>query len=755
MNKPIPHTRKIISTSVAAALLAASAAASAQETTLRPVEVRGQNNSALAVSATFGQASSFEVGAAALPTLGGVAQTSPYRAIELAPSIHVEGVDAYGITVDQNFMRVRGQMGYTFSNLAATVEGLPSTANVGQAAIGNLYDLENVERVTSLRGPLGADQGFGFGNLAGSLDMRLLRPAETAGATVHVAAGSDSFQKVFVRGDSGRFGVGGRLFVSASETVAEKWRGSGEQKRKNANFGFVQDAGPWQFELFGAYNEFDRHEYRSLSYAQTLDKANYRDYDYATNLTGNRTANVNYFGFNRQHFTEANVMATIRYQLDKDSSLVFRPYYLKTDGYRLAGIANDLGSPGVDRYKIEQEQSGFVAAWEKTWADGRFNVGYWSQRIDTIPPLPEVKVLRESVTGELSFGAWKTLADVGAREFKSPFAQVEQKYGQWDFAGGLRYFSTGVPSVTTYGTTGLADNSRDGAIVLSPSVDQLASTTDKRFDALLPNLSARYAFSNRLSARAAYARNAGYPYQGPLYSTYTGNKAAFSKAGVTLQNIWDGMKLEVADALDLGLRFNGDDWYVAPTAFYAKHHDKQVTVFDPLVGLNYQQNGGKATSKGIEIEGGWDPVKNLSLFGSLSWNRFTFDDNLRNGVNSVIAVSGKQIADTPKLSAKLGASWGAGPFSVSPLVRYIGARYGDSLETQKISGYAVADLHLSYRIQSVPGLAKDMVVSFSALNMFDKRYIGIITADERSPGSASVYYPGAPRTWTVSVKGQF
>ena len=241
-----PFARTIVAAAVYAVAAGGTLPALAQEATLPSIEVRP--GAPLAESSPDAKAASFEVGRQALPVLGGAAQTSPYRAIELAPSTHVEGVDAYGITVDQNFMRVRGQMGYTFSNLAATVEGLPSTVNVGQAAIGNLYDMENVERVVALRGPLAADQGFGFGNLAGGLDLKLLRPADQAGVTTRLAGGSDNFHKAFLRLDSGRFGEGSRLFVSASQAAADKWRGEGESERRNLSFGFTQDAGRLQLD---------------------------------------------------------------------------------------------------------------------------------------------------------------------------------------------------------------------------------------------------------------------------------------------------------------------------------------------------------------------------------------------------------------------------------------------------------------------------------------------------------------------------
>lgn len=725
----------------------------AEDAELKSVEVRA--GSVLAESRPEGGTTRFDVGAQAMPVLGGAAQTSPYRAIELAPSTHVEGVDAYGITVDQNFMRVRGQMGYTFSNLATTVEGLPSSVNVGQGAMGNLYDLENVERVSALRGPLAADQGFGFGTLAGSVDSTLLKPADKAGVTTRIAGGSDDFHKMFVRVDSGLIGTGSRLFVSASHGAVDQWRGAGESMRRTLNFGFTQDAGRLQLEVYGAHNEFDRHEYRPLSHAQASDPGNYDKVEFNRKLTGNAVSDVNYHDFNRQHFTESNLLATVRYRLDDGESIVFRPYYLKTNGYRLAGMANTLGAPGVERYAIEQEQWGAVAAWEKRWPDGRLHAGYWFQHIDTIPPVPEVKVFRPSAEGDLSFAGWKTLAAIGSRTLDSPFVQLEQRLGGLDLAGGLRYLATSVPSVTAYNPAGLPNVAQGTAIDRVPPLLPAASVSGQRFDALLPNLSARYALSERTSVRAAYGRNVGYPFQGPLYSIYTGNIDRFQKAGISLQELWDGMKLEVADMLDLGLRIEGDRWYLAPTLYYAKHRNKQVTVFDPRVNLSYQQNGAKATSDGFELEGGWEPLSGLSLFGSLAWNRFGFDNDIRAATSSVIPVAGKQMADTPKFSAKLGAAWRLGQFTVSPLVRYIGPRFGDALESQKIAGYAVADLHFGYQARSLPGFARDLGLSLSVLNLTDKRYIGIIAADDRNPGSASVYHPGAPRTVVVSLSGQF
>ena len=42
----------------------------------------------------------------------------------------LSGSDAYGLSVDQNFMRIRGISSYTYSTLAMTVNGTPSSVSV-------------------------------------------------------------------------------------------------------------------------------------------------------------------------------------------------------------------------------------------------------------------------------------------------------------------------------------------------------------------------------------------------------------------------------------------------------------------------------------------------------------------------------------------------------------------------------------------------------------------------------------------------
>ena len=135
----------------------------------------------------------------------------------------------------------------------------------------------------------------------------------------------------------------------------------------------------------------------------------------------------------------------------------------------------------------------------------------------------------------------------------------------------------------------------------------------------------------------------------------------------------------------------------------------------------------------------------LDLFATASYDRnvFTKDLPLLNG--SKLAMSGIRLPDTPKVQANIGGTWHQGDYSVSPLLRYNGARYGDTQQTQRIGGYSVVDLSLGYKHRVG---ASNLGASLSVQNLFDKKYIGFINASyyQLMSSTSAFYFPGAPRT---------
>jgi len=687
-----------------------------------------------------------------LATLGGAAQANPYRALDLMPSVNLSGLDAYGLSVDQNFMRVRGISAYSYSNLAVTVNGTPSSVSAGRGGVGNLFDLENLEGVTLWRGPQPANVGFGLGNLAGSLNLNILAPTAEPGVRTRVAVGGDDFHKLFARLDSGTFNGGSRLFLSGSTAESDQWRGPGDQSRDTINAGFTQTLGErGGLELYAAHNRFHRDEYRPLTYAQSQDLGTYGDLGYNAELTGVATQDANYYAYNTQHFDEDNLLARLHWDLSETLRLRFSPYWLSSEGQRSVGKTNT-----VTVVDIDQEQYGATAELvAQITPDQTLTFGYWSHRVTSMPPPMSQKTYSLDKQGRLVFSKWGILSDMGARAYESPYLQLQGEQGRWRYSLGLRYLSFRLPGITSYDGTGLPDVSHDAALDLNPAVKSSLSTEATTLTAWLPTLSTRFALTPSLDLKGAYGRTVGNPWMGPLYSVYMSNQKAFQKAGISLQTLWDDLALETSDTVELGLQWRRGDLMLTPTLFYSRLRDKQVTAYDPTVGVSYLQSGVEATAYGAELEASWGIDAHWTLVGSLSWNINRLNDDIRTAGSAVLETDGNQVPDAPEWLAKLGVEYRAGNWSLTPIARYVGRRYGDAANQESVDAYATVDLSAAYRVGRV-GALQSLEVGLSLINLFDADYIGTIDVgqDDARPGSID-YYPGTPRTLALSLSANF
>jgi iron complex outermembrane receptor protein len=144
-------------------------------------------------------------------------------------------------------------------------------------------------------------------------------------------------------------------------------------------------------------------------------------------------------------------------------------------------------------------------------------------------------------------------------------------------------------------------------------------------------------------------------------------------------------------------------------------------------------------------------TKNLSLYGSFSYNRFFFTQDIFNSDGSVNAVDGEQVPDAPEFLCKAIASYRLGKFVLSPIVKYTSKRYGDVEHDEKIDGAVIFDFDLTYNAGAIPKMKiKNLDFSLTVNNIFDKEYVSIInTTDYKTLGST--YQAGAPFTIYASA----
>ena len=679
----------------------------------------------------------------------GPGETNPYKALDMLPSVNTGQVDSYGLSLDQNSFRIRGLYADTFSRLALTADGVPSVVNVGQGAMGSILDMENIEMMNLTMGASRADAGFGFGNNAGSLDMVTKKASEEPGVMLKQSVGTEDFYRTFLRVDSGKISENTKMFLSASTSGADKWKGSGDTQRENVEVGLSTKLfDTVKADILFAHNDIERNDYRALTYAQAKDLGTYYNYDFNPTLTSNASTNKYYYDFNRQHFKENLIQGNFEAALF-DGTLSLKPYHIDTDGYRYA--YNSSGNT-VMKTEMEQDQNGIVAKYTKKIADFDITAGYWYQSIESIPP-PTATKTYNIVNGNLVFNSWSMLNDVGSRDINSPFISVKKDFDKLEVEAGVRYINMKLGGVQSYTTTS-GDVSDDEAIANGTKISYLYAD-GKTLTATLPSLSFKYALADNIDLLAGYSKGYASPWIGPLFSIYKSNNATFRSKGISLQDIWNKFELETSDQFDIGAKIKGDNWVIAPTLYHIIYHDKQVTSYDPTVNLTYYQNNAKAEANGFELSTTYEISQSFELFGAFSYNQLKFTDDLTTTGGAIVAISGNQVPDAPKVLVKAGTTYKFNGFYVSPAVKYVDKRYGDIQNVESLPSYYTVDVETGYSKKNFYGF-KEAIFSVSLQNLLDKKYIAIIKNDLDDTGTGGTsYYAGAPFTAIASVTLKF
>lgn len=185
--------------------------------------------------------------------------------------------------------------------------------------------------------------------------------------------------------------------------------------------------------------------------------------------------------------------------------------------------------------------------------------------------------------------------------------------------------------------------------------------------------------------------------------TYAGNpdlkpeKTTSWDAGIE-QGLWKGAKIKGA---------------------YFENYLKDV-IYRKIVTDKYQEliNAGKAESKGIELELEQKLYDSLKLFAN-----FTYTDAKIKENNAKPSTEGKRMMGVPEKMFNLGCEYTEGRIMTSVIGRYVGKRYGDDENRDRLNGfytsydpYFVVDTKISYNLTNYSKL------SFSIDNLFDRDY---------------------------------
>lgn len=687
-----------------------------------------------------------EISTKGIELQGPKAATSVYEAINLLPGLNTENADGKGLGVEQTTQRSRGVRGMLG---ALTVEGVP---NYGGNPIGPrdyLYDMENINSIAVYKGAVPADIGTGVGSRGGAIELRPDWPHEKLGAQLSQSMGTDNYYRTFLRLDSGKLpAVDTRLSGSYSYTQADKWRGPGELgPRHNFNLSLSQPiTSKADIKLWYNFNSIKQDLYRPLTFSETtnLDANYYKDYN--ADLTGTAATDISYYKYNHGDFINRDFLSLITVNPTDNFRLTVKPYYSVEDTKVWQGnAANSL----VQKRTRDIERTGVIAegSYGTRLLKGVVGYHYEASTMDVY-----MQNYAPTAAG-LSYRGYAAFAAAGTSAINSPYLKLTGAMGKFDWQVGLKYFSYAEPSSDGYRTqTPLADP--------YPLIrDSWLDRSSRTYDIWLPTVGASYAINDSLQVYSSYGKNFIRPYSYlPLVSTYVNgaNISRFKAANITLNNLFDGYTMEESDNFDLGLRYKGEKFEIAPTVFFGLHRNLLTTVSDARVTgipISYQQNIGKATGYGLDLEMTAFVADYLTVFLNPTWTSLTYDnDMIYQGTR--YASNGKQVVDTPEWMLKSGIILKLGDFEISPKVRVIGERYGDLEHKEKIDPYAVTDISISYTKKKVLSLAQ-LKVSLELTNLTDERYVAVINSSDDTRAGSTSYHQGAPFSAIGSVSVQF
>lgn len=679
-----------------------------------------------------------------IASLGSQAKMNPYSVISFAPSVNFTPVDQAGSN-EPSFhdpIRIRGKS-QSGPGGVFMLNGLPVSSNPGGGK--QMIDMENVSTIDLYKGYLEVDKNLGFSSLIGKVDLNILPPAFTGKSTISQSFGTDSFERTFLRFDSGKMGDFS-TFGSFSYLSNDKYKGEGDLERINGMFGLAykpNDA--LKAEFYAIYNSDNHHNYNSLTYAEAQDLDTYFDKDYgAAHPTENN--DVDYYDWNKQSFDTIALLGNLEYRLGSNDVLSLKPYYKKDEGdYWFSSTNADPAKNRVVDWYMDHDLFGAVAAYEHTFSDmAKTKIGYWYHR--QLPPGPPSDQSKYRVVdGEFVFDGYSVLADNDYHTLQAPFVKLYGENGRFDYAAGIQYQSFGIGSLKsyTYGTNGTTSMDYDTAIA-EGTLDPWASVKEHTFHTFLPSFYLGYQATDDTTIYIDYTRTYGFDVN--LFPTYVKNRDKFVSKGVTLQTLWDELELETSDNIDLGFKTMVGAITLNPNLFVSFVKNKQANIYNPEYDVNYPANMGDALGYGAELSAYGPILDNLELIIGLSYNLYAFSKNFQSSPTSTVQTDGNQLPDAPKVMAKAALAYQYDNWTFTPSVRYTSSRYGDVLNTQKIDAYTLVDLDIAYRAHKFLG-TKNAKFHVGFTNLTDEKYIATINTPDNVLSASTTnatFQTGAP-----------
>jgi iron complex outermembrane recepter protein len=720
---------------------------------------------------------------------------SPLKAIERLPGVNFQSADALGNYEWSTRISVRG---FNQNQMGFTLDGVP----LGDMSYGNHNGLhisratisENLARVELSQGA-GALGTASSSNLGGTLQFISRKPSDDFGGQLNLSTGSDSLQRIFARVETGTLDAlgGGKGYVSVASTKQDKWKGVGEQNHDQVNVKYVQPVGA--ATVTAVYNWSDRAEndYQDLS-LEMIRRLGYK-WD---NISGSfALANLIADIANNRGDTGAAVSNAAAGRVYPSPITSVDDAYFDAAGLRKDNLAYvTLDMPVTDKVVLTATAYNHTNEGQGIWFTPYVAtpVGAPDQSGSPITaPSPisvrttEYEIARTGAFGSLTIDAGAHQVSTGLWIENNQFDQARRFYGlaraannrsslnfmanpfftQWAYrfdTSTLQFWVQDNWSVSDALTVNLGFKSvRVTNEVTTTTINNGAPTAAngisgklRTSEAFLPQVGFKYELSPTSNVFGTFSRNvAAYVSAATAGPFASRNQANVNEVSRTLDP-------EKSTTGELGWRVRGDRFEASVAGYVVRFENRLLGISQGagIVGnAPILSNVGAVNSYGTELVGIYKLTDEFNVFGSLTYNKSEYADNVVNRAGVVVtATKGKQVVNTPELLFKGEISYDNGSLFAKLGASYTGERYFTYLNDDvngKVDAYTLAEITLGYRF-SGNDLLEGLEAQLNVTNASDEQYVSTIGSNGfGNTGDNQTLLAGAPQQVVFTLKKAF
>jgi iron complex outermembrane receptor protein len=679
--------------------------------------------------------------------------SSPLAVLEKLPGVNFSSADTFGAYEWSTRLTVRGfnqnQLGFTLDDVPL---GDMSYGNHNGLHISRAISTENIGRTVLSQGT-GAIETASSSNLGGTVQFYSIDPDDKFGVAVAQSLGQRSARRTFLRVDSGRFLGATKIALSYVNENTNKWKGEGERRNQQVNAKLVSIFGESRLSAFVNYSDRKEVDDQDLS-KEMVKRLGYKWDNYYPDWTaainsangvwkrGETSVDDAYYagsGLRKDWLSGVTLDAKITDELrwkttvynhtDKGAGLWYTPY--------TPSSATVPVSLRTTEYDIKR--AGVVSALNLAVGIHKVNGGIWYED-NTFNQARRFYALG--------------LADPGRTPYEIPGNPF---FTQWNYEFSTKTVKLHLQDTIqfseqltgNFGFKSLSEEITNKTLVGADRSGKIKAT--KNF---LPQAGLNFKLdqSNELFASAAQNMRA-YPAAATGDSPFATSAAGFAA-------IKDTLKPETSTTLEAGWRHRQDGIEAILTAYHVDFKDRILGIQQGagIIGNpTVLGNVGKVQTNGVEAGLSVAVARNVNWLGSVSYNDSKYKDNFTSN-GAVVAVSGKQVVDAPKLMLKTELSYDDSVLFARIAANFTDKRYYTYLNDNSVDAYTLVNMSVGYRLKNV-GALREVNLQLAVNNLFDKKYFSTIGSNGFGPsdptGTAQTLLNGAPRAAFITVGAKF